>query len=325
MKALRHYVVLISITSLSTGCMVGGTVRPTATPSQADIAALWEAPGNIATRDLFHGAGGQSRAPRDGATFAFVREDTGGYSPGYDVRGPDGMEWSVKLGPESQTEVATSRILWALGYHQPPTYYLSAWTMTGGPAGAQQPARFRPRLPDWMLEGDWDWYENDFVATQPFKGLIVANVLLNNWDWKASNNKIYAIGGADGVPARRIFVVQDLGASLGKTAYPRLLAWMPTQYVKQGSRNNLEDFEAQGFIEGVAGDRVEFDYRGIHSSLLEHVTPQDVAWTAHLMSRLSDEQWRDVFRAAGYAPDQGARYTAKIKSKIAEGLALDGQ
>jgi hypothetical protein len=302
--------------------MLGGTIRPTATPSRVDVAALWQAPDNIAARDVSYGAGGKSRAPREGATFAFVREDGGGYSPGYDVRGSDGMEWSVKLGPEAQTEVAMSRILWALGYHQPPTYYLSKWTMTGGAAGEQQPARFRPRLPDWMLEGDWDWYENDFVETQPFKGLIVANVLLNNWDWKTSNNKIYSVGGADGVRARRIYVVQDLGASLGKTAYPMLLAWFPTQYVKQGSRNNLEDFEAQGFIESVEGDRVTFDYRGVHDSLLDHVTRKDVVWTTRLMSRLSDDQWRDVFQAAGYTRDQGARYIAKIKSKIAEGLKL---
>jgi hypothetical protein len=324
MTALLPRFVPLLIATLTAGCMVDGTVRPTATPSQVDVAALWESPDNITSRDLFYGAGGERRAPRDGSTFTFVQEDAGGYSPGYDVRGADGLEWSAKLGPEAQTEVVVSRILWALGYHQPPTYYVSKWTMTGEMAGEQQPARFRPRLPDWKLEGDWDWYENDFVGTQPFKGLIVANVLLNNWDWKASNNKIYAIGGADGVPARRIFVVQDLGASLGKTAYPRLLAWLPTQYFKQGSRNNLEDFEAQGFIKRVEGDRVEFDYRGIHPSLLEVVTPEDVVWTTRLMSRLTDEQWRDAFRAAGFPQDQAARYIARIKSKIAEGLQLAG-
>lgn len=133
------------------------------------------------------------------------------------------------------------------------------------------------------------------------------------------------VGGAGGAPARRIYVVQDLGASLGKTGYPRLLGWFPTQYVKQGSRNNLEDFEAQGFIKRVDGARVEFDCRGIHSSLLDLVTRQDVVWTAQLMSRLSDPQWRDAFRAAGYAPDEAGRYVAKIKSKIDEGLALDGR
>ena len=40
------------------------------------------------------------------------------------------------------------------------------------------------------------------------------------------------------------------------------------------------------------------------------------------MARLSDAQWHDAFRAAGYPEDQRRRYIAKIKSKIAEGLTL---
>jgi hypothetical protein len=52
------------------------------------------------------------------------------------------------------------------------------------------------------------------------------------------------------------------------------------------------------------------------------VTPADVVWASRLMSRLSDEQWKAAFTAGGYPPDQAARYIAKLKSKIAEGLAL---
>ena len=314
---LRHALILPVFFTVA---CVGGTVRPTTTPSQANVSALWEDPGT--TRNLVDGPGGEARTPRDGASFEFLREDSGGYSPGFDVRDGNGLEWSVKLGPEAQTEVAVSRILWALGYHQPPTYYVAKWTITGGPAGPQPAARFRPKLPDWKLESDWSWYENEFVGTQPFKGLLAANVLLNNWDWKASNNKIYATGGADGAAARRVYVVQDLGASLGKTAYPRLLAWLPTQYLKQGSRNNLEDFEAQGFIEGVDGDRPRFVYRGIHKPLLDTITVSDVRWMTDRMTKISEEQWRDAFRAAGYADDIAARYIAKIKAKVAEGQKL---
>ncbi len=45
---------------------------------------------------------------------------------------PDGLEWSAKIGPEAQTEVVVSRILWGLGYHQPPIYYLPSWTVDLG-------------------------------------------------------------------------------------------------------------------------------------------------------------------------------------------------
>lgn len=173
-------------TLFTTGCLVGGAIRPTvARPTDADIVRLWQDPIDIDTRDVFHGSGGEARMPDSSVPFTFLEADTSGYSPGYDVRGPDGIEWSVKLGPEAQPEVAVSRILWALGYHQPPTYYLSTWTMTGQQAGAQQGARFRPKLPDWKLVGDWSWYEIDFIHTQPFKGLVIASLMLNNWEIKS--------------------------------------------------------------------------------------------------------------------------------------------
>ncbi len=36
-------------------------------------------------------------------------------APGYEVRGPDGRTWDVKLGAEAQSEVVASRVLWAIG------------------------------------------------------------------------------------------------------------------------------------------------------------------------------------------------------------------
>jgi hypothetical protein len=67
----------------------------------AVISELWQAP--LEPRDLFHGPGGKTGVPREKA-FTFVAEDTTGWSPGFDVRDDSGMEWSVKTGPEAQTE-----------------------------------------------------------------------------------------------------------------------------------------------------------------------------------------------------------------------------
>jgi hypothetical protein len=317
MKTFHSSSALLAVVALSAGCVVSGTIQPTVDPgAPVDVSTLWQEPENLAARDLFHGPGGSALIPDAATPFTFIQADESGYSPGFDVRGPDGMEWSVKTGPEAQTEVAASRILWALGYHQPPTYYVTSWTMTGQQQGPQAGARFRPKLTDRKVVGEWDWYENEFLRTQPFKGLVVANVLLNNWDWKTSNNKIYEING------ERIYMVQDLGASLGKTGYPRILSWLPMRGLGQGSRNNLEDFEEQGFIEGIEGEQVQFVYRGIHQSLLDLVTPADVVWTAERMATVTDAQWDDAFRAAGYQEDERRRYIAKIKSKIGEGLKL---
>ena len=185
-----------------------------------------------------------------GTTFIFVTRDTTGWSPGFDVRDNDGTEWSVKLGPEAQTEVVASRILWAIGYHQPPTYYLDGWNLTGQESGPQAAGRFRPSLANRKVVGDWSWYENPFVGSRAFGGLIVANLILNSWDWKTSNNKVYDLSEpVNGV--RRWFVVRDLGASLGKTSYPRVLKWFRLRGFGQGTRNDLPGFEEQGFIKRI--------------------------------------------------------------------------
>jgi hypothetical protein len=304
---------------LEEGC--AGRIAPVWTPSMSvAISELWEDPADLPARDLFHGPGGEALAPGPATPFKFVKADRGGHSPGFDLEGPDGVRWSAKLGSEAQPEVAVSRILWAVGYHQVPTYYLATWTMTGGPSGSPGPARFRPEQPDRKVIGDWSWFENEFVGTQPFRGLVAVNLLLNAWDWKTSNNKIYEVQTPDG--PRRIYVVRDLGASLGKTSYPKIMSWLPMRGLGQGSRNNIEDFEERGFIKRVEGDRVEFFYRGIYDSLVDTVTKDDVVWACRLLARLSDEQWNDAFRAAGYPPEPAGRYIAKIKSKIDEGLKL---
>jgi hypothetical protein len=91
----------------------------------------------------------------------------------------------------------------------------------------------------------------------------------------------------------------------------------------QGTKNDLDGFEQQPFlVTGANGP--EIDYRGIYRDLVKSVTPADIRWTCELMSRLTDRQWQDAFRAAGYTPEQTSRYVKKIKEKIAQGLALRG-
>jgi hypothetical protein len=298
-------VLLLSTVVACAGRTAPRAIAPATDPVNVD--ELWKEPTDLASRDLFHGSGGPELAPDPNAAFTFVSADRSGYSPGFDVKGPDGREWSVKTGKESQTEIVSSRVLWAIG---------------GPTSGPQEGGRFRPTLPDRKVVRDWSWYENEFVGTQPFKGLVVVNVMLNNWDWKTSNNKVYEITGTSNGEPRRMFVVRDLGASLGKTDYPKVLSWLPMRGFGQGSRNELEDFEEQGFIKRVENGRVEFFYRGIHAEILDTLTVQDVVWTSRLLSQLSDQQWDDAFRAAGYDETTRKRFIAKMKAKIAEGLAL---
>lgn len=305
---------------VSTSC--ARTVRKAPLPNAQEpaIEELWQEPDG--PRDLFHGPGGEALLPRE-KTFTFVAEDTTGYSPGFDVTDANNIEWSVKTGPEAQTEVVTSRILWAIGFHQPPTYYIEDWSLSGARTGKQEPGRFRPDLPGQEVVGDWPWHENPFVGTRPYGGLIVANLLLASWDWKTSNNKIYELKEpVNGV--RRMFVVRDLGASLGKFTYPAILKLFRLRGFGQGTRNDVADFEQQGFIKRIDADKsdVDFEYRGIYKDVISSVTPEDVRWACERLSRLTDAQWNDAFRAAGYSPEHSARFIAKIKAKIAQGLQL---
>ena len=310
---------LVLVAALVSWDCGGRTVKTTPETSTADIAQLWRDPVDLESRDLRQGPPTSARLPEP-SSFTFVKADRTGFSPGYDLRDANGVEWSVKLGPEAQTEVVASRILWAIGYHQVPTYYVTKWTMDGGPEGDPGPGRFRPTMANAKVVSDWAWHENPFVNTQPYKGLIVANLIINNWDWKTSNNQIYDVVNPDGT-GTRMYVVRDLGASFGKSDAPGIARLLGAR-IAQGNRNNLEDFEQQGFIKAVNGNRVEFVYNGIYQSVVDIVTVDDVVWTSRLMSRLSDEQWNAAFAAAGYPPDQAARFIAKLKTKIAQGLAL---
>ena len=47
--------------------------------------------------------------------------------PGLHGQGPGERKWSAKFPPEAPTEVVASRILWGIGYHQPPIYYVGEW------------------------------------------------------------------------------------------------------------------------------------------------------------------------------------------------------
>ena len=145
-------------------------------------------------------------------------------------------------------------------------------------------------------------------------------MILNSWDLKTPNNKIYDAVVPSARP-QRLFMVRDIGSSLGHSKQHRFFAMIGTRG-QQGSKNNVDDFERQGFIERVEGTRVIFDYRGMNSALLTTVTVPDVVWACELLSRLSGDHWLAAFRAGAYTPEQTARYVKKIKEKIAQGLAL---
>src|SRR6185369_5038646 len=73
---------------------------------------LWRDPGDIASRDLLNGPGGEAMKP-DTSRVTFIKEETGGYSKKYRVQDGQGRIWVAKISKESQSETAATRIVWA--------------------------------------------------------------------------------------------------------------------------------------------------------------------------------------------------------------------
>ncbi len=309
---MRRNAVLLSITlALMASCHPAIRSTLAEPPTAAQLAELWHAP--EPGRDLYWGVGGKRLAPDPDATYKVIEVKKLGFSSGLTVAGAGDREWSVKFPPEAPTEVTASRILWGVGYHQPPVYYVGKWNAKGAPEkNPQLPARFRESKPDLYgldANGTWSYYRGPFVGTREQNGLLVLHVMMGNSDLKDEQNVIYDLSEPfEG--ARRWYVARDLGQSFGRTG------------VIDAPRGDVEIFEQTPFIKGVVNRHVRFDYRGRHGALVERITPDDVQWICEKLAKLTDQQWDDAFRAGGYAPQIANRFIRRFKQKIEEGLAL---
>ncbi|PYQ15765.1 MAG: hypothetical protein DMF80_07665 [Acidobacteria bacterium] len=310
----RPWLVALGAMALGAGgCRSINPEKTVVLPSPAPMAEFWAEPADLASRNLLHGEGGAALAPAPGAPFMFVKKKEHGFSPGYTVKDARGTRWHAKMGIEARPEVTVSRLLWAIGFRQPPLYLLESWTLGGGPEpGPKGPARFRPELPGWKDRGSWLWRRNPFVGTRPLRGLIVFMRLVNNWDILDRNNEVYDLDPPrHGV--RRFYVVKDLGSSLGRTS----------AFVHQGTKSDVEDFEKQAFIDQVEGGIVHFDDKGRrHRDLYRNIGVDDVRWTCDRLARLTPEQWQDAFRAAGYDAPTAGRFIRRLQDKVEQGRRL---
>lgn len=285
--------------------------RPTVDPVR--LAELWEPPTDIQQRDLVLGVGGSRDAPDPDDLYEFEDQKAVGTQPGYDVKDSKGREWSVKLGPEAKPEVAVSRITWAIGYHQPSVYYVPRWTLVRDGKKIPQPGG-RFRLDNTKKLEEWSWRKNPFLETRQLAGLFVWMVMVNNWDIKSQQNALYEMKDDKTPGPKHQYMVKDLGASLGRTAWP-----------VGGTKADPDAFDDEPFIERVEGNRVHFAFQGswLEPQLLRSITPEDVRWTARLLSQLTPQQWRDAFRGAGFDDVEAGRYITRLQQKISESLQLD--
>jgi len=287
---------------------------------------LWQDRGNMSELDLVAGPGGSDHQP--GTRFKFLKENLTGTSPKFEVQDENGVKWKVKLGPEVKAETAATRLVWAAGYFVDEDYYRSEIHVDG----LKKLSRGREYVRDGntvlsvRLErhhggpepAEWSWFDNSFMGTREFNGLRVVMALVNNWDLKAINNAVYS------GPKNNIYVVADLGATLGRTGN-----------TFRRSKVNARDYARSPFINKVSGQYVDFvlhtrpflltifsslrtyRMRTRMETLTRHIPIDDARWIGSQLGRLSSNQISDCFRASGFLPPEVDTYTRVVSQRIA--------
>ncbi len=295
-------------------------------------AVLWHDPSGR-DMNLLYGVGSEARQPH--APYKFLKEDTGGSSAKYVVKDRDGVKWKVKLGAEARSETAASRLVWAAGFFVNEDYFVPELRVDGLPAhlkrhrliepgGVMHNARFKRESEDEKKLGIWKWRDNPFQNTREWNGLRTMMALLNNWDVKDVNNAIEQRGG------ERIYLVSDIGATFGAAGR----SWPASR-----SKDNLKMYSASRFLCGEGSERIDF-CSPARASIEHLVDPiefrrrlklrwvgrdiprEDAKWMGTVLSRLSDQQIRDAFRASGFSADEVEGFAGVVKERIAELKAL---
>lgn len=328
MRSLRFNLTLIL--TLLAAALVSVAQQPT-TASDTSKPVLWTDPGDIRSRNLFWGPGGEKRQPSP--PFQFVEEDMHGSNPKFDVTDSDGKKWRLKMGPEAQPEVAATRLLWAVGYTANENYFLKQAHVDKLPDhltrgqnyveenGNISNVRLQRRPKGEKKKGDWDWRHNPFVDTRELNGLRVMMALIRNWDLNDDNNAIL-----EDESGQQIYEVTDVGTAFGTSG---------RRYSNKGSKGNLDAFEKGKLIAKVTGDYVDLNFPNLPPPIFafnprfytvqvharwvgKHIPRADAKWIGSLLAQLSSDQIRDAFRAAGYSSDKVESFTTTLISRIQE-------
>lgn len=269
---------------------------------------MWRQPADPSSLNLLLGPGGEDLKP-DLSKVTFIEEEKGGYSTKYRVRDGSGREWVAKIGKEGQPETAASRLLWAIGYFTDITYLVPSATIEG--KGTFENVRFEARPKGVKRLQEWKWNDNPFLGTKELPGLKVMMVLLDNWDIKDSNNRVLEVRNPDTGEVELRYIVSDLGATFGKTGG-----------IVSRTRNKPDDYAKAKFVNEVKGNFVDLHYSGKRKDLVRGITVGQARWIGELLSRLSDDQISDAFRAANYSPEDVQLLTKALRSRINELVAL---
>jgi hypothetical protein len=272
---------------------------------------MWRDPGDVSKLDLLLGPGGEEMRP-DLSRLTLIKEETGGYSKKYRVRDAKGRVWVAKIGKEAQPETAAARLVWAAGYVTEIIYLVPRATIEG--KGTFENVRFEARPENVKRFDEWRWDSNPFMGKRELQGLKVLMALIENWDLKDSNNRVLHVSGGGDDELR--YIVSDLGATFGKTGGQN----SPMAFLRnvKGSRNEPEDYAGDKFVEGTEAGRVRFNFSGKNSGIMRDIKAEDAKWIGSILSRLTDRQIEDAFRAANYGPEEVRMLAGEVRARINE-------
>jgi hypothetical protein len=269
---------------------------------------LWEDV-DSSTLDLYNGPGGAAMAP-DVSKVTFIKEDTQGHNKKYRIKDAKGQIWVAKFGSEAQPETAAVRLLYGLGYKTEINYLVPSLTIPG--KGTFKNARLEARPPNVERLDEWKWKDNPFVGTNELQGLKIMMVFLTNWDLLDLQNKVLRVNNNGTVEHQ--FVISDLGATFGKLGNNNL----PFFFRLGRKTNDPGTWYEAGFVSGVKGGMIDFDFKGKGRSLMDDITVAQGHWLASRLAMLSDKQIDDAFRAANYSPDEIKILKDGFKARLEE-------
>jgi hypothetical protein len=301
-------------------------------------ASIWRDPGDISSKDMFYGAGGQDGQPAP--PFSFISEDMNGTNPKFDVHDANGTKWRVKLGEEARPEVVASRLMWAVGYYVNTDYNLHIATIQGldikrgekrvHNGGQVIDARFSRKPGKDTKVAIWEWKTCPFRDTREFNGLRVMMAVLNSWDLKDTNNAVYT----NKKTGQQIFLVSDIGATFATNT-------LETSRAKD--KGNVNSYVDSKFITKTTPTAVDFGTPGAPTSVLlksggvlakdyfnrrgfdwigDNIPREDARWVGNMLGQLSRQQLVDAFRAGNFPPESIEQYVTVLEQRIAQLKAL---
>jgi len=299
-RAVIYFLLLMSL--LTSGYAQTKSKAPEPLPSGKAI--IWE-PVNTRSLDLYKGPGGAEMQP-DLSSIKFIKEEKRGHNKKFRISDGSGRVWVAKLGSEAQPETAAVRLLYGLGYKTEINYLVPTLTIPG--KGTFKNVRLEARPADVKRAGEWKWRSNPFVGTKELQGLKMMMAFMTNWDLLDLQNEVLHKDGENQ------YVISDLGATFGKLGNNNL----PIFFRLGRKTGSPKHYVKTRFIKKVERGEVKLAFKGKNRGLMKGITVAEARWLSQLLKKLSDQQIRDVFRAAHYAPADVDLFTQAVKNKITE-------